>query len=80
MVFEPQAFEAVRSAVEILCTVRDVSPRQIEIKEPAALDRDWGTTSLRLGLTSGKNADAIINDWRPRLEAFRELRSRYLLY
>jgi uncharacterized protein YbbC (DUF1343 family) len=80
MVFEPQAFEAVRSAVEILCTVRDVSPRQIEIKEPAALDRDWGTTSLRLGLTSGKNADAIINDWRQRLEAFRELRSRYLLY
>jgi uncharacterized protein YbbC (DUF1343 family) len=80
MIVEPRAFEAVRSAVEILCAVRDTSPRQIEVKEPAALDRDWGTTSLRLGLTSGKSADAIIADWRPHLEAFGELRSRYLLY
>ena len=80
VLFEPRTFEAVRSAVEILCTVRDIAPRQIEIRQPAYLDRDWGTTSLRLGLTNGKSADAIIDEWRPREEAFRELRSHYLLY
>ena len=80
VLFEPRAFEAVRSAVEILCIVRDIAPHQIEIREPSYLDRDWGTTSLRLGLMGGKSADAIISEWRPRLEAFRELRSHYLLY
>jgi uncharacterized protein YbbC (DUF1343 family) len=80
MIVDPRTFAAVRSAVEILCAVRDIAPRQIAIKEPAALDRDWGTTSLRLGLVNGKNADAIVSEWSPRVEEFRELRSRYLLY
>jgi len=80
MIFDPRTFEAVRSAVEILCAVRDIAPRQIQIKEPAALDRDWGTTSLRLGLANNLSADAIVAEWLPRLDEFRELRSRYLLY
>jgi uncharacterized protein YbbC (DUF1343 family) len=77
---DPRTFTAVRSAVEILCAVRDIAPHQISIKEPASLDRDWGTTSLRLGLTAGKSADTIMGEWRPRLEEFEDLRSRYLLY
>ena len=80
MIVDPRAFTAVRSAVEILCAVRDIAPHQIDIREPAALDRDWGTTSLRLGLTAGRTADTIVDEWAPRLEAFRQLRSRYLLY
>jgi uncharacterized protein YbbC (DUF1343 family) len=80
MIVDPRTFTAVRSAVEILCVVRDIAPHQISIKEPASLDRDWGTASLRLGLTAGKSADAIMGEWRPRLEEFEDLRSRYLLY
>jgi uncharacterized protein YbbC (DUF1343 family) len=80
MIVDPRSFTAVRSAVEILCAVRDIAPRQIEIKEPAALDRDWGTTTLRLGLTSGKSPQEIIESWNPRLDAFSTVRSRYLLY
>ena len=80
MIVEPHSFMAVRSAVEILCAVREIAPRQIEIKEPAALDRDWGTTSLRIGLTGGKSPQEIIESWNPRLDVFRTLRSRYLLY
>jgi uncharacterized protein YbbC (DUF1343 family) len=80
VIVDPRNFPAVRGAVEILCAVREISPRQIAIKEPAALDRDWGTSSLRLGLMGGKSADAIVSEWSSRLEAFRELRSTYLLY
>ena len=80
VIVDPRSFPAVRGAVEILCAVREISPRQIVIKEPAALDHDWGTSSLRLALTGGKGADAIVSEWSSRVEAFRELRSRYLLY
>ncbi|HUN28637.1 MAG TPA: DUF1343 domain-containing protein [Alphaproteobacteria bacterium] len=80
MIVDPRTFLAVRSAVEILCAVRDIAPREIEIKEPAALDRDWGTTSLRLDLVNGNGADAIVDAWKTRLDAFRALRERYLLY
>lgn len=79
-IFDPRTFLAVRSAVEILCAVRTIAPYQIRIDKPAALDRDWGTTSLRIGLTEGKSPQAIIEEWSARLDAFRTLRARYLLY
>jgi len=80
VIFDPQSFLAVRCAVEILCAVRAVAPRQITVKEPAALDRDWGTNTLRLGLLGGKSPDAILAQWSARLDEFRSLRARYLLY
>jgi uncharacterized protein YbbC (DUF1343 family) len=80
VIFDPRAFLAVRSAVEILCVVRDIAPRQIDIKEPSGVDRDWGTTSLRTGLLAGKNPQGFMDLWSARLEAFRTLRSEYLLY
>jgi uncharacterized protein YbbC (DUF1343 family) len=80
VIFKPSEFLAVRSAVEILCAVREIAPHQIQIKSSAALDRDWGTASLREGLTGGASADAIVDGWNARLEDFQQLRSRYTLY
>ncbi|HTU71192.1 MAG TPA: DUF1343 domain-containing protein [Candidatus Baltobacteraceae bacterium] len=80
VVFDPRTFQAVRSAVELLCAVRETAPHAIDIRQPAALDRDWGTSSLRTGLTSGKSAQDIIGEWIPRLDEFRTVRAKYLLY
>ena len=80
VIFDWRTFAAVRTAVEILCGVRDIAPHAIDVKEPAALDRDWGTPSLREGLTSGKSATAILAQWTARTQEFRALRARYLLY
>lgn len=80
VVFDPHTFLAVRTAVEILTAVRDIAPRVIQIKEPAALDRDWGTDTLRVGLTTGKSAAEIVDGWSEGVEAFRKLRTKYLLY
>jgi len=60
--------------------VREIAPRYITIKEPAALDRDWGTDTLRAGLTNGMGADAIVAQWQSRLDAFMAVREKYLLY
>ncbi|MDQ2865411.1 MAG: DUF1343 domain-containing protein [Candidatus Eremiobacteraeota bacterium] len=80
VVFDPRVFLAVRSSVEILTSVRDIAPRAIHIADPAALDRDWGTSSLRTGLMEDKSAAEILRSWSDSTETFRAIRSKYLLY
>jgi len=79
-IFDPGNFLAVRSAVEILCAVRSLAPRIIDLKNTTEIDHDWGTTSMRTSLAAGASANAILAAWQPRVEEFRALRSRYLLY
>lgn len=79
VVFDPHRFLAVRTAVELLVAVRSIAPHALAVKADA-LDRDWGTASLRTALLAGKSAAQIEAAWTPRLEAFRALRDRYLLY
>ena len=80
VVFDPHAFESVRTAVELLVAARTVSPGVIQIKETRPLDIDWGTDSLRLGLLRGESVEQIEAGWEPSLTAFRALRAKYLLY
>jgi uncharacterized protein YbbC (DUF1343 family) len=79
VVFDPRRFFCVRTAVEIIVAVRDLFPHVIDIRK-AALDRDWGTDSLRRGLLAGRTADEIVAGWSDGVERFRALRARYLLY
>lgn len=76
---DPRVFAPVRTAVELLVTTRRLFPRAIDVKA-AALDRDWGTASLRLGLLAGLPAAAIVGGWNRRLAEFGALRAKYLLY
>ena len=80
MIFDPRAFLAIRSAVEILAAVRAIAPHLIDLRNTTEIDRDWGTTSLRTRLAAGDSASEILTAWEPRTEEFRTVRSRYLLY
>ena len=80
VVVDPQAFRAVRTAVEILVAVRKTSPQTISIANAAGLDKDWGTDTLRRGLLDGLDADTILAAWEPGTAAFASLRKRFLLY
>ena len=80
VVVDPQAFRAVRTAVEILVAVRKTSPQTISIANAAGLDKDWGTDTLRRGLLDGLDADTILAAWEPGTAAFVSLRKRFLLY
>jgi uncharacterized protein YbbC (DUF1343 family) len=77
---DPRRVLAVRTAVEILVAVRDLFPRVIRIKSVTGLDRDWGTDSFRQAFIAGKTVEAILDQWAPRLAAFKALRERYFLY
>jgi uncharacterized protein YbbC (DUF1343 family) len=76
---DPRRFAPVRTAVEILVAVRSLDPHALDVKA-SALDRDWGTASLRKGLADGLSAGEIVSGWSDGVAAFRTLRAKYLLY
>ena len=80
VVYGPRTFESVRTAVEILVAVKRIAPHMIVVKEPASLDRDWGTASLRQGLLAGASVSEMLSQWSSRTEAFKELRAQYSIY
>jgi uncharacterized protein YbbC (DUF1343 family) len=79
VVVDQRAFRAVRTAVELMVAVRKTAPSALSISA-AALDKDWGTDTLRKGLEDGLDADEILAQWEPATAAFVSLRRRYLLY
>jgi uncharacterized protein YbbC (DUF1343 family) len=79
-VFDPHAFRPVRTAVELMVAMRKVAPHVAEIHDAAALDRDWGTDTLRHGLEDGLPVEAILGQWQPREREFFRDRAKYLLY
>jgi uncharacterized protein YbbC (DUF1343 family) len=78
-VFDPRAFPAVRTAVELLTALRAVSPKTLNI-ESASLAKDWGTDVLGNGLRAGLSADDIESRFEPDLARFMTTRTKYLLY
>ncbi|MBC5798490.1 MAG: DUF1343 domain-containing protein [Candidatus Eremiobacteraeota bacterium] len=79
IITDARAFRAVRTAVEILLAIRQLSPQTVSL-HAAALDRDWGTDQLRRGVAEGLDAESIVRQWEPQTRAFQTLRERYLLY
>ncbi len=80
LIFDPHAFRAVRTAVELLVAVKRLAPGTLDLHQAAAIDKDWGTDSLRLGLADGAGVDDLLRRWEPGRQAFESMRTRYLLY
>jgi len=79
-VTDPRALRAVRTAVEILVAAREVAPEVFKLENPKAVDRDWGTDTLRRGLHDGLSVDEILRQWEPATRDFIAARAPYLLY
>jgi uncharacterized protein YbbC (DUF1343 family) len=79
VVTDAHAYRAVRTAVEILVAIRKIAPHALTV-HAQALDKAWGTDTLRRGLEEGLEADDILARWQPGTEEFRAARVRYLLY
>jgi uncharacterized protein YbbC (DUF1343 family) len=80
VVVDARAFRAVRTAVELLVAARKIDPGAVTIASSAALDRDWGTDTLRKGLEDGLDVAEILAQWEPGSRAFSKLREPYLIY
>jgi uncharacterized protein YbbC (DUF1343 family) len=77
---DERAFRSVRTAVELLVATRKLDPSVISINSAAALDRDWGTDTLRKGLEGGLDVATILGQWEAGTHAFLKLREPYLIY
>jgi uncharacterized protein YbbC (DUF1343 family) len=76
-------FEAIRTAIAMIVTARDVYPDDFAWRETAApywIDRLSGDENVRLAIDSGADVDEVVAVWRRDLAAFRRLRERHLLY
>jgi uncharacterized protein YbbC (DUF1343 family) len=50
------------------------------INQPGFFDRLAGTSALRIQIEKGWSAKEIRAQWKPGLDAFKAIRSKYLLY
>lgn len=80
IVTDRHALRAVRTAVEILVAVREVAPSIFKLENAKAVDRDWGTDTLRRGLHDGLSVEEIEAQWDAGVHDFTAARAQYLLY
>ena len=87
-VVDPDAFEPVRTGVEILVAVRDLAPRDFAWRRPPyeyeetlpPIDILWGGPGLREGIDAGATADEILDGVDRELAAFAASAAGHLLY
>ena len=78
VVTQAHRFHNVRAGIEILAALRKLSPQTLRYNH--ALDKDWGTDSLRIMLEKGVLPEQMLQHWKPRLDAFIAKRADALLY
>ncbi len=78
-VTDRDAFRPFAAALHIIKTVRDAYPGKFEFHADY-FDQVMGTASVRAALEAGTGVPAILENIRPGLEAFADLRKPYLLY
>ncbi|HXV63505.1 MAG TPA: DUF1343 domain-containing protein [Vicinamibacteria bacterium] len=83
LIDEPRNFEAVRTGLSAIATIRDLFPQSfswVRRGDGYWLDRLLGTDRPRQSIEAGVGVDEIVSRERPRVEAFRRLRATCLLY
>ena len=75
-------FQPFRTGIALVKTVHELYPDKFEFSPgiPHFFDQLAGTDSVRKGVLDGKSVSDIERQWQYRLDAFRQLRARYLIY
>jgi uncharacterized protein YbbC (DUF1343 family) len=85
-VTDPVAFDAVRTAVTMLTTLRTLyHDFQWRFDSGDAVDPYWidklsGSTAVRTGVDAGHAPDRVVASWSAELARFAPIRTRYLRY
>ncbi|OLY80205.1 hypothetical protein AYI68_g5702 [Smittium mucronatum] len=72
-------YKPVSSAIASLTVLRDQFPSKYT-NIPNSVDLRYGNSNLRTMLASGASYQSIIDSYQSNLEAFKNVRSKYLLY
>ena len=72
-----QALDSAVLGIEIISALYQLYPKDFQIDKTVYL---VGARSALQGIKEGKDPKAIAQDWQERLDQFRQIRSKYLLY
>lgn len=78
-VTERAKFQAVRTGISILCSLRELFPDYFLMK-PRRLDELIGTRSVRRAILDGAAPKQIADHWESDIRRFDAIREKYLLY
>jgi len=78
-VTDRKAFRSVETVLHVIKTVRDMHPDKFSFHGDY-FDKVMGTASVRKALEAGTDVAAILDGFKPGLEAFAALRKPYLIY
>jgi uncharacterized protein YbbC (DUF1343 family) len=83
-VTDPATFKPSTTMIYVLAEIRRLYGAQLIFRKPGRgpylFDLVWGTADVRLALSKGQSASAIVARWQPALERFKRLRQAHLLY
>lgn len=83
-VTDPATLRPSATIIYVLAEIRRLHPDRFAFRVPRRgpylFDLVWGTKAVRLALTRGDAAPAIIAQWQTGLERFQKVREPYLLY
>ena len=79
LVKDRNIFQPFRNGLFILNAIQRLYPDSLRWR-PKHFDRLCGTDRIRKALTAGKPINRIVHDWQRKLEKFKTIRKKYLLY
>ncbi|MDZ7377310.1 MAG: DUF1343 domain-containing protein, partial [candidate division KSB1 bacterium] len=79
-VTSPHQFEAVTMAVHLISIVKKLHPDRFQWNSTRAPLLMFGDASVVAAIDQGKDPDEIVQLWQGKLNEFRDLRAKYLLY
>ncbi|OLR89718.1 exo-beta-N-acetylmuramidase NamZ family protein [Actinokineospora bangkokensis] len=79
-VTDPRRVDAIRTAVAMLVTARQVHPDVFAWRADGYIDKLSGSGRLRRMVDAGAGVDQVVAAWSGEQAAFRDLRRRHLLY
>jgi uncharacterized protein YbbC (DUF1343 family) len=84
MITDPRAIRPLSAQITLMEILQTLYPERAIFSRPGAentlFDKALGTDHIRLMLAQGASAETILATLRPRQEAFRQMREKYLIY
>jgi uncharacterized protein YbbC (DUF1343 family) len=77
---DERRFQAIRTAVTMLVTAKQVHPDVFAWRPDNFIDKLSGSARLRTMIDAGATVDEVTGAWRAELAAFARLREKYLIY
>jgi uncharacterized protein YbbC (DUF1343 family) len=81
-VTDRNSFDAIRTALAMIITVKQVAPEFAwrETQPPFWIDRLTGSEQVRRDIDAGADVDEVVAGWRDELRAFQRVREGHLRY